>query len=347
MIVPLRAEVLNNDLTQVYIAATIGREHGWNHIYSLALQEELFNRLRPHAVFNDGAWFTSAPPYAWLISPLTLLSPATAVAIWLAVSLLALAACWWLAAPGQGRTRALWLLGALAWYPVLYGLGLVQPGLVMALIVAVAWRFAESGRPYLAGVVLGLSVLKPQLIVVLPLVLLAAGRWRILLPWAAIGAGFVLLSLLVLGADGLTDYRATLAHQSQMANNRYFTLAYLVGPGRLSYLGTAVVIILAGAGAYLNRRASFARLFALGIVASTLAATYWHLQDFSILVLAAWLFWRDSPPAWQRWWLLVIVVGGEFAWGITPLPVLIGVAGWLAFLVAPPAAVPKPAPASA
>src|SRR5260370_38540592 len=132
-----------------------------------------------------------------------------------------------------------------------------------------------------------------------------------------------------------------------MPNTRYSTLAYPLGPGAFSYVGPAIVIIVAGVGAYLNRRAGYARLFALGIGASTLASFYWPLQDFPILVVAAWFFWRDQPPAWQRAWLLVVVVGGELAWGITPLPVLIGVAGWLAFLVAPPATVPKPIPASA
>ena len=342
----MRAEILGNDLTQVYIAAVIGRDHGWNHIYSLALQQDLFSRLRPHAMFNDGAWFTSAPPYAWLIAPLTLFSPAAAVVIWLAISLVALAAAWWIAAPGAGTTRALWLLGALAWYPVLYGLALVQPGLVMTLVVAAAWRLSDGGRPYLAGAVLGLSVIKPQLMLVLPVVLLATGRWRIVLPWAAIATGFVILSLAVLGTDGLNDYRATLAHQSQMANNRYFTLAYLLGPGAAAYVWSAIVVIVAGVGAYLNRHASVARLFALGLVASMLAATYWHLQDFTILVVAAWLFWRDRPPAWQRAWLLVVVAGAEFGWGITPVPVLVGVAVWLAFLVAPPTTVSKPAPAT-
>jgi len=72
-------------------------------------------------------------------------------------------------------------------------------------------------------------------------------------------------------------------------------------------------------------------------VASALAATYWHLQDFTILVLAAWLFWREQPPLWQRLWLLVVVVGGEFAWGITPLPMLIGLGVWFSFLIARPA----------
>jgi len=179
-VLPLRADPLANDLTQVYIAVSIARDHGWSHIYSLVLQQDLFERLRPHAVWNDGAWFTPAPPYAWLVFPLTLLGAAGAVYSWLAISLLSLVAAWWVAAPGQGRARVLWLLGALAWYPVLYGLSLVQPGLVMTAIAAVAWRLGESRRPFLAGAVLGLSVIKPQLVLVLPVVLLTAGRWRIL-----------------------------------------------------------------------------------------------------------------------------------------------------------------------
>jgi Glycosyltransferase family 87 len=344
VIVPLRADILDNDLMHIYISAIIGGQHGWNHMYSLALQQDLFTALRPHAVFNDGAWNDAAPPYAWLIAPLTLLSPATAVAIWLAISLLSLAACWWIAAPGEGITRALWLLGALAWYPVLYGLSLVQPDLVMILVIAAAWRLSDSGRPYLAGVVLGLSVIKPQLVLVLPLVLLAAGRWRILVPWAAITAIFVLLSLAVLGTDGLSDYRVTLAHQSQMANNRYFTLAYLLGSGALSYLGPAIVVIVAGVGGYLNRHASYARLFTLGVVASMLGATYWHLQDFTVLVVAAWLFWRERPSVPLRLLLLVIAIAGEFAWPLTPLPILVGVAIWFAAMLTTPRTAPSVAP---
>src|SRR5256886_13434084 len=107
-----------------------------------------------------------------------------------------------------------------------------------------------------------------------------------------------------------------------------------------------MVVLVAGGGAYVTRHASVARLFALGLVASTLAATYWHLQDFTILVVAAWLFWRDGPPAWQRAWLLVVVAGAEFGWGITPVPVPVGVALRLAFLVRPPTTVSKPAPAT-
>ena len=96
-----------------------------------------------------------------------------------------------------------------------------------------------------------------------------------------------------------------------------------------------MVTVVAAVAAFLNRRASDARIFALSLVATTLAATYWHLQDFTMLVLAAWLFWRDSPPAWQRWALLLVVVGGELAWGLTPLPMLLGVAIWFGELAVP------------
>lgn len=332
---PLRSDIVNNDLIQVYIAATIGRYHGWNHIYSLDLQRDLFLQLRPHAEFTDAAWFVSLPPYAWLVLPLTFLSAAAAVFLWLALLLIALVVAWWIAAPGAGPVRTLWLLAAIAWYPVLYGLNLVQPGPLMVLIAAAGWRLAEANRPYLAAAVLSLSVIKPQLVLLVPLVLVFAMRWHVVLPWAVTSAVVAALSLVSLGSTGIHDYMTSAAHESLMANNRYFTLAYPLGPGALSYALPALVAVLTAVGAYLNRHASFARLFALGIVGSAFAATYWHLQDYSILVLAAWLFWRDSPPAWQRAWLLVVAIAAEVAWPLTPLPILVTVAVWFAFLVAP------------
>ena len=277
----------------------------------------------------------SPPPFAWLVLPFTVLGPVGAVYAWLGTSLAALAAAWWLAAPGTWPSRGLWLLAALAWYPVLYGLSLAQPELVVVLIVAAAWRLAEAQRPYLAGVVLGLSVIKPQLTLLLPLVLLCAGRWKVALSWAVTAGVLALASLALIGSQGLSDYTTLLGEAQHVSNNRYFTLAYVLGPDTLSYVAEGVMVMVAVIAGYLNRTASHARLFALGLVATTLGATYWHLQDFTILVLAAWLYWRDDPSAWQRWWLLVIAVTAEFAWPLTPLPLLIAVAVWMAMLVSP------------
>jgi hypothetical protein len=346
VVTPLSADILDNDLTLVYIGARIGLEQGWSHIYSLTLQHDLFTQLRPHSPFNDGERFVSPPPYAWLLVPVMGLGAAGVVYLWLAISVLALIAAWWIASPGQGRTRWLWLLGAVAWYPVLYSLALAQPDLVLLLAVAASWRLSRAGRPYLAGLVLGLSVLKPQLTLLLPLVLLISGRWKIAVAWAAAAAALALISLLVIGGQGLGDYLSLLSEARHVTNNRYYTLAYLFGPDVLSYIAQGVIVAIAAVGAYLNRHAADERLFALGLVATMLGSTYWHLQDFTILVIAAWLFWRDHPAAWQRWLLLLVAIAGELAWPLTPLPILIGVAVWFACLVMPRAATPENAPAA-
>jgi hypothetical protein len=347
VVVPLQKDILDNDLTLVYIGARIGLEHGWSHIYTLDLQHQLFAQLRPSAPFNDGERFLSPPPVAWLLVPLTVLGAAGTVYVWLAASLVALVAAWRIAAPGAGRTRLLWLVFALAWYPVQYSVSLAQPDVIVLLAAVACWRLAEKDRPYLAGAVLGVSVLKPQLVLALPVVLLVAGRWRIAAGWAATMAILAVVSLLVIGQQGLSDYRALLSEAQHVTNNRYFTPAFVVGPGALSYAVQGAILVVGLAGAYLNRGSSVGRLFALGLVTTALSATYWHLQDYAMLLGAIWLFWRDPAPTWQRWWLLVVVVGGELAWPLTPLPILIGLGVWLVCLAVPPNRSAQRAPAAA
>jgi hypothetical protein len=335
---PIRGDALDNDLTLVYIGARIGLDHGWTHIYSLGLQHQVFAQLRPGVPFGDGERFLSPPPAAWLLVPLTPAGPQATLFVWLALSVAALIAAWWLAAPGSGSARYLWLLGAIAWYPVLYSLSLGQPVVLVLLAVVACWRLAESGRPYLAGAVLGLSVLKPQVAIAMPLVLLAAGRWRITVGWVVTIGLLAVASLVAIGTQGVSDYRSLLAEAQGVVNNRFFTWAYVVGPGTASYAIEVVVIALGVVAAYLNRRAGLARLIAIGLVTSTMSATYWHLQDFAILVGAAWLFIHDQPPPWQWAWLAVVAVTAELAWPLGPLPVLLAVAVWFAMVAMPKAA---------
>jgi len=316
-------------------------------VYSLDLQHQLFSQLRPGVGFGDGERFLSPPPVAWLVAPLTLFGPAAAFYIWLSVSLIALGLAWWLGAPGTNPTRYLWLLGAIGWYPVLYSLSLGQPAMLVLLVVIACWRLAESGRPYLAGAVLGRSVLKPQLTIAVPFVLLLSGRWRITAGWAVTSSLLAIASLLVIGTQGVSDYRSLLAEAQTVVNNRFFTWAFVVGPGPASYVIQVVVIALGLVAAYFNRHASLARLIALGILISCVSATYWHLQDFAILVGAARLFIRDEPPWWQKTWLVVVALTAELAWPLGPLPVLISVAVWLAMLAIPRRPAPDRTPLAA
>jgi hypothetical protein len=285
--------------------------------------------------FGDGERFLSPPPAAWLLVPLTLAGPQSTFFAWLVLSVVALVAAWWLAAPGTGLARYVWLLGAIAWYPVLYSLSLGQPVVLVMLGVIVCWRLAESGKPYLAGAVLGLSVLKPQVAIAIPLMLLVAGHWRITAAWVVTMGLLGVASLAVVGTQGVGDYRSLLAEAQGVVNNRFFTWAYVVGPGPASYAVEVVVIALGVVAAYLNRRAGLARIMTLGLLTSMMSATYWHLQDFAILVGAAWLFLHDQPPVWQRAWLAVVAVTAELAWPLGPLPVLLAVAAWFAMVAIP------------
>jgi len=207
--------------------------------------------------------------------------------------------------------------------------------MLVLLVVIACWRLAEARRPYLAGAVLGLSVLKPQLTIAVPFVMLLSGRWRITAAWAATSGVLAIASLLVIGIQGVGDYRSLLAEAQTVVNNRFFTWAVVVGPGPVSYAIQVVVIALGLVAAYFNRHSSLARLIALGLLVSCVSATYWHLQDFAILVGAAWLFIRDDPPPWQQAWLVVVAVTAELAWPLGPLPVLVSLAVWFAMVAIP------------
>ena len=175
--------------------------------------------------------------------------------------------------------------------------------------------------------------------------LLAAGRWRIAAAWAATVLVLATASLIAIGGQGLDDYRRLLAEAQLVTNNRYFTLAYFFGAGGIAYAAQIALTAAAAVAAYLNRHASLARILCLGLVASALGASYWHLQDFAILVCAAWFFWRDETRSWSRAWLLVVAIAGELAWPLSPAPILIALALWLAFLAVPSR--PEQAPATA
>src|SRR4029077_2974594 len=149
------------------------------------------------------ARYISPPPVAWLALPFTLLPFPIAYLLWSALLLAALAGTWYLAAPGAGRLRLIHLLAALAWLPVIYALQLGQPGLFVALGVAGSYALLRSNRPFLSGLPLGVILLKPQLGFLLPIALLAGGRFRAV-AGAAVSIGvLVVASGVNVGPDGM------------------------------------------------------------------------------------------------------------------------------------------------
>jgi len=324
------SDQFHNDFTFYYVAAKVGLAHGWSSIYDLSLQQQQLDLLGSGIKVAELARYISPPPLAWAAVPLTLLPYPVAYWIWSALLLAALGCAWYAAAPGAGRARVVYLVAAVAWLPVIYGLQLAQPAMFVALGVAGSYALLRADRPLLAGLVLGALVLKPQLAFLVPLALLAARQDR------AFGGSVLALgvlaaaSALVLGGAGLSAYEARLSFAAGVPVNRELTLAYLLGDAArpAQFLVGIWTLVLA----YRLRRRGIEWAYVCALVGGMLATPYVHLDDLAMLGLAAWLCLRAKTPAWTWIYLLagIVAIEGEPLWG--PLPVIAAELGGVVLL---------------
>ncbi len=107
---------------------------------------------------------------------------------------------------GDAKDR-LWLLFALAFPAVFINLGQAHNGFLTAALMGAALCQLER-RPWLAGILFGCLAYKPQFGLLIPLVLIANGRWR---TFAAAAATVAVLALVVTLAFGTEVWRAFLA----------------------------------------------------------------------------------------------------------------------------------------
>jgi len=98
------------------------------------------------------------------------------------------------------QSGGLWLLLAAAYPAVIINFGHGQNGLLTAGLFAGALATLDH-RPWIAGVLFGLLIYKPQFGLMIPLALLASGRWRTIVAAAATMALLVLTTLLVFGPE--------------------------------------------------------------------------------------------------------------------------------------------------
>jgi hypothetical protein len=315
----------HNDFTFYYAAARIGVTHGWQSIYDLNLQQSELDAIGSRIRIAELARYISPPPVAWLALPFTLLPYPIAYLSWSALMLAALAGTWYLAAPGAGRVRVIHLVAALAWLPVIYALQLGQPGLLVALGVAGSYALLRANRPFLSGLALGVIVLKPQLGFLLPIALLAGGRFRAVAGAAVAIVVLVVLSGINVGPDGMAAYAERLSFAADVPVNRQLTLALVIGGLAAARLVQGAIAVWALALVFRLRKQSLEWMFVLAILGGLLATPYLHLDDLVMLGLAVWLYLRipDRPRwSWAFVLALVIVAEGIPVWG--PLPLIAG-----------------------
>jgi hypothetical protein len=221
----------------------------------------------------------AAFPYAW------------GLAIWLAASFAA-----YLAAMRAILPRTDTLLIAAAFPAVFVNIGHGQNGFLTAALLGGALQLLDR-RPWLAGVLIGGLAYKPQFGVLIPVALLAGGRWSTIGAAIATVAALLALSLVTLGggvwhafADSMTFTQTVVLEQGDTGWEKIqsvFSAVRMWGAGvHLAYaVQSALALMLAASLAWLWHSDAAFELKAAGLATASLLVTPYVL-DYDLVVLA-------------------------------------------------------------
>lgn len=194
--------------------------HPAAQIYDFKLLQSVQHALTPG--FHKFYPCVYPPTLLLFLAPLSLLDYLPAFAVWTAVGLIGFALAVGVTERG---TRLSWLavLAPTTVLTIIFG----QNGLITAALLIGGFRLMEK-RPWLAGVLLGLLSCKPQIFVLVPLVLLAGRRWR---PLAATCLTVLILaatSVLVFGLDAWLTWLKAFPAFSHLLERDWSTLGWLM-----------------------------------------------------------------------------------------------------------------------
>lgn len=321
----LHYKLAQPDFYVYYLAAQLGRAHGWAAIYDPAVFLPSVT-----AAVGKPLPYLNPPELAWLVIPLSFLPYSLAAWIWTGVLAAGFVLVWRLVAPVQGLMRLIHGVGAAALLPVFVGILFGQVSLVVVAVVALSWWLLSRRRPWLAGVALSALILKPQIAFLVPLALLLAGYGRVFLAWLAVSVPLVIITLLSAGT-AVFHHMSQSLHlvsgipgpiQSSLLRQLPLSAAAL---GIAVVLGTSVLVVWRGRGSGPSGP------IAIGLLSSMLVSPYVNFYDLSALVLAAWLILRLNPPRWQQAVTLGMYVP-LYGAPIWPLVTLVCLCGWLVSL---------------
>ena len=296
------------DFSDFYFAARTGLAHGWAQMYNTSVS-------MPALYAATGNWFPyqHSPVLAWLLVPLSLLPYALALTIWDGFLFGCYLVCWRILTAGSTAWRLLLLVAGLALYPVVLGLALGQPTMLVLAGVSVCFWLLRRNRPLLAAAALALIAVKPQSSFLVPFALLFAGRIRLFATWALISLALAGMALLALGVQGIQDWQHAIAIAQNLPEIRFNSVGSVIGPGVL-----AAVVAVASAGiaiviGRLSSREGPELPIAAGLSGSVLASPYLSVTDLAALLIAAWLVLRLDPPGWLKALMVAAYVPFFFA----------------------------------
>jgi hypothetical protein len=256
---------LGTDFMSFYAASKLAltgqAAQAWNPYAHQAAQDAIFGR-------QLGYWaFFYPPAYLLICAPLALMPYGLSLFVWLAGTTAAavLLAPQWLK---QQTAATIGLIPLLAFPALWINIGNGQNAALTTALFLGGCLLLDR-RPIIAGLILGLLIIKPQLGLALPFILIASGRWKTFIAAGVSAAGLSFAAWLLVGTEG---YLAFLQN-SELAR---ITLEQgLVSPARMQSLFAA--LMLWHAPLWLAYGAQI--LLALGVIVSACFIIRRHRPD--------------------------------------------------------------------
>lgn len=255
--------------------------------------------------------YFNPPPFAAALVPLTGLSVGTAAALYLAVSLLLLAAGVLLLLRGSSAaSTGTWLALAtlFAFQSVYDTIFHGQLSFLLLFLFAASFTAFASGRERLAGALLGLLLIKPNYALVALLPLLWKRRREALIGFGAVATVWAAVSLAVSGPAILWNYPQFLREAAGWDDTNGITIVAMfgwnalvrlhVGPGRMDAVNlwsgllavaTVALLLWAWKGPWAADRRTLAPRYSALALAAMLVNPHVYRQDVMLALVPAFL----------------------------------------------------------
>jgi Glycosyltransferase family 87 len=202
---PLKGRV---DLRAFYAAGTILRSGHGAQLYDYNYQEQVQNAV---VGFRANALPFLYPSFAALpFVPLSLLSYRAAFFVWLGLNLGLLILAGSLLHPWLPYFAARSWVALPAFYGCLFGvsIALVQGQISFLLLVVYcgAWALLRQERPFLAGLLISIGLMKFQIAIPILVLFLLWKQWRVVSGFLAGAAGLAIVSVALVGRTGVSVY---------------------------------------------------------------------------------------------------------------------------------------------
>ncbi len=286
---------LGTDFSSFYAAGSLVLEGKAGAAYDLAIhyarQQQLFGAATPYY-----AW-PYPPFFLFIAAPLAVLPYWLALAVWQAASF-----AFYLTVIGTILRRAragaaawVWLAPAAVFPAVFVNLGHGQNGFLTAGLFGAA-LCALRARPILAGILFAMLAYKPQFAVVIPLALLADGRWRTIASAILAVAALVAATTLAFGleiwpafAASTEAFRKLLLEQGEVGfekmQSAFAAIRMWGGSLSLAYgVQTALSLTVIASTMWVWRRCEDFDVKAAVLVLATLLASP-HTLDYDLMLL--------------------------------------------------------------